>query len=468
MTARVHATVLIATVLIAGLLATACASASTGPGSVDTYDAGLWAQRPVVDLAFDVAPDLRTATGHETVVFTPDLRACELLFRAWPNNPTMSATGSALVVTDVAVDGRPAQARVEQAGAPPGAPGTLIEIPLGACIEPGGSVRADLGFRLTLGVDADERVGTSSATGTAWFGSGFPLLAWVRSTGWARDPAVPMNGETATSEAFALHELAVTVPEDMAVAGVGSATGTTPGARPGTVTHRFTAPAVRDVTVGVGAYTILDKDVGDVHLHLATPTAGTRTDPQEWTARISDAIGKLTGIFGPFPFRDLWVTITPGQSDGTEYPGAVQFGDSRAQRALVAHELSHQWFYGLVGNNQAEDPWLDEGLATYGEVRVSGDEPKLDGDPAVVQQRVQRPMSWWAANGGYDAYTEGVYNQTAALLLTARARAGENAFDEALRGYIRAHAHGVATPGDLVEAFRGLPAAHEVLAGAGP
>ena len=118
------------------------------------------------------------------------------------------------------------------------------------------------------------------------------------------------------------------------------------------------------------------------------------------------------------------------------------------------------------GKNGKPPSGMRQGLATYGEVRVSGDEPKLDGDPAVVLQRVQRPMSWWAENGGFDDYTETVYYQTAALLLTARERAGADAFDEAMRGYVRAHAHGVAAPGDLAAAFRGLPGADELFAGA--
>ena len=34
---------------------------------------------------------------------------------------------------------------------------------------------------------------------------------------------------------------------------------------------------------------------------------------------------------------------------------------------LIPHELSHQWFYSLVGNDQAFEPWLDEAIATYSE-----------------------------------------------------------------------------------------------------
>lgn len=454
-------------VVAAVLLLTACAGASTGAAPVADYDAQLWAQRPVVDLAFDVAPDLRTVTGRESVVFTPDLRVCELVFRAWPNKPTMSRSGSALVVTDATVDGQPVVPRVEHAGAPPGAPGTLVELPLAPCVEPGRSVRAELGFRLTIGVNANERVGSSTATDTAWFGSGYPLLAWVREVGWARDPAVSMYGETATSEVFALRDLAVTVPADMAVTGAGTATGTSPGPRPGTVTHYFTAPAVRDVTVGVGAYEILERDLGDVLLHLATPTAGSRTQPGEWAERIADAIDELTPMFGPFPYRELWVTITPGQGDGTEFAGAIQFSDGRAGPALITHELAHQWFYALVGNNQASDPWLDESLATYGEVRVTDYEPQVRRAGDRVLARVRQPMSWWAQHGGFDEYVHTVYYHGAALLLEARDRAGADPFDEALRNYLAANAHAVASPDDFVAAFRDLPEAYAVLTESG-
>ncbi|MGH3897071.1 MAG: hypothetical protein ACRDTA_02235 [Pseudonocardiaceae bacterium] len=119
------------------------------------------------------------------------------------------------------MDGRPVTSQVSPAGVPPGSPGTLIEVPLAECLDPGESVRAELGFRLTLGEGADERVGFSPETQTAWFGSGFPLLAWSRGRGWARNPAVPMNGETAASEDFMLSALSVTAPTDYRVMGTG-------------------------------------------------------------------------------------------------------------------------------------------------------------------------------------------------------------------------------------------------------
>jgi hypothetical protein len=455
--------------IIAGVLASCTSTASLADPA--SYDANLWPQRPAVELSFDVAPDLRTATGRESVVFTPDMRACELVFRAWPNNPTMSEAGSSLTVTGTSIDGRPVTSQVIAAGAPPGAPGTLIEVPLAECLEPGESVRAEFGFRLVLGADADERVGYSPDTQTAWFGSGFPLLAWVRGGGWARDPAVPMNGETATSEDFMLASLAVTAPTDYQVIGTGVAAGETAGGASGTITHRFTAAAVRDVSVAVGRYDVLDRDVGGVLLHLATPQTGTKADPQDWADEIDASITSLTTLFGPFPYPELWIAITPGQSDGTEFPSALQFGDVRGSllRSLVAHEVSHQWVYSLVGNNQAKDPWLDESLATFGEGIVGGDGD--DYQPDDISRRVVglmgQPMIYWADSGGFGRYTEGIYNQGAAVLLQARRQVGADRFDTALRSYIGANAHRVASPADFAHAFAEAPQVLDLLGKAG-
>jgi hypothetical protein len=454
--------------VLSAILLVACGPA--GPAAVASpYAEGRWPQRPVVDLAFTVANDLRSVQGREAVVFTPDLPVCELVFRAWPNTPTMARTGTSLVVTEVLVDDAPAEPLISQAGAPPGVQGTLIEIPLSGCRAAGQPVRAELGFRLTLGADADERIGTSPATGTAWFGTGFPLLAWVRGEGWAREPAVDMYGESAVSEAFLLRELAVTAPAQLQVTGTGTPLDPAP-AGPGTTTHRFTAAAVRDVAVGVGRYALLERQVGQVRLRLATPLFGTRADPQTWASLIEAAIAEMARMFGPFPYPELWATIVPSQSDGTEFPGALQFGDvGRGELpALIAHEVAHQWFYALVGNNQARDPWLDETLATYGELRALEEDTRLRGDPAQVMERMRRPMTYWAGVGDFGDYVDVVYYDGAAVLLELREQVGEDRFDDALRAYVVANAHRVADPDDLAQAFQDLPQARRVLTHAGP
>jgi aminopeptidase N len=447
-------------VLAAALLVTGC-------GTEQPPTPTPWSERPVVDLEFDVADDLGSVVGRERVVFTPDLATCELVFRTWPNKPATSRSGSSLVVERVAVDGAQATAQDVAAGAPDDAPaGTLLEVPLAACAEPGRQLTVVLDFTLELGEDADERMGTSSDEEIAWFATAFPMLAWERGQGWARDPAVPVSGEMATSEDFRLATLEVTAPDGHQVMGTGTAEGTREGDDPGTTVHRFAASAVRDVSVTVGRLDVAETTVDGVRLHVAA-AEGTRTDLGAWTDEIEASTSALVDLLGPFPYRDLWVSVVPSQSSGIEFPGAVQFGDvdPEARRPLVAHELAHMWFYGLVGNDQGRDPWLDESFATFAQLTTAGGgTPDYADVPAAERRDVGQPMTYWTRfRRPSRTYYDTVYDVGAAALVQARELAGAEDFDAALRDYVRRNAYSIATPQDVTAAFSDLPEVLRVL-----
>jgi Peptidase family M1 domain len=403
------------------------------------------------------------------VVFTPDQPVCELVFRLWANKPTTAAGGTSSQITGAKVGDVAVAPRVEQAGAPGGAPGTLVELALPECAPAGTPITADLTFTLTLGRDAGERVGYSSTAGTAWLATAFPLLAWVRGSGWARDPAVDLFGETVTSEDFRLDDLTVTAAEGQEVLGTGTAAGTSSPA-PGRVAHRFTAEAVRDVAVSVGRFDVATRQVGNVRVHVGAPP-GSRASAGEWADELGAKIETLGELLGPYPYPDLWATIVPPQSDGVEFPMALQFGDERRSQIepLIAHELAHQWFYALVGNNQAEHPWLDESFATYAQAVTAGQQDQYEQSdvPRRLVGELGRPMSFWAREGDFDRYVRGVYDQGAAALLEGRRTVGPERFDDVVRGYLRANAHRVATPADVEAAFRDVPEALELLRDAG-
>jgi len=424
--------------------------------------------RPVVALAFDVAADLASATGRESVTFRPDAEVCELVFRAWPNSPNNAANGTSLRITGASVGGTAVDPVVEAGGAPDGAPGTLVTLPLPACADAGTEVRAELAFALTLGEDG-ERTGHSPAAGIAWFATAHPLLAWVRGRGWATDPAVDMSGESATSEAFRL-DLTVTTDAGQQVLGTGTAAGTTEPA-PGRVAHRFTADAVRDAAVSVGRFDVITREVDGVSVHVGTPRTGSRIDADAWADELATQLDRLGALLGPYPYPDLWATVVPALSDGIEFPTALQFGDEpRAQiRPLVAHELAHQWFYSLVGNDQGRDPWLDESFATWAQALAADQEDQYDLDdvPDRLAGDLGRPMTFWAERGGFGRYVRGVYDQGAAALLEGRREVGADRFDAAVRAYLRANAHRVAAPADVEAAFRDDPEVLDLLRDAG-
>lgn len=435
---------------------------------LDAVPSPAWKDRPVVRLCFDVPSDRRVVTGHETVSFRPDRQTCELVFRAWPNKPDSAVNGTKLEVKAVVVGGKPVTPQVETAGAPKGVPGTLIRVPLAGCLKPGQQVTADLDFTLTLGPDGDERASYSSEDKTAWLATAFPLLAWERGRGWATEPAVNLFGEMTTSEEFDLESLLVIAPSSDEVLGTGRSEGTVEGPRQGTTTHQFSADAVRDVAVTVGELTVVQRDVGNLRVHVGAPASGSKVSPDVWADETVATIRSLVSELGDFPYEDLWVTIAPDVSSGIELAGAIQFGDvdPRQFKALVPHEVAHMWFYGLVGNDQARDPWLDEAFAEYAETLVTGRESQALSyvAPEAVRNQVGRPMSWYAARPeAADLYAAGVYRQGGAMLHKARAAAGPDVFDRLLREYVATYAHTIVTPASVSKAFASAPAALAVM-----
>ena len=67
---------------------------------------------------------------------------------------------------------------------------------------------------------------------------------------------------------------------------------------------------------------------------------------------------------------------------------------------MLVHEVAHEWFYGMVGDDQFRDPWLDEAFATYAEALVSG-----HWSPDGAQRALGLPGAVGAPIGSY------LYNQ---------------------------------------------------------
>jgi aminopeptidase N len=91
--------------------------------------------------------------------------------------------------------------------------------------------------------------------------------------------------------------------------------------------------------------------------------------------------------FGKYPYKEIDVVLgeTGYGIAGMEYPGLVtSVGKVPSQKGIVpavnvvVHELAHQWWYGVVGNNQVKEPWLDEGLTTFSEFLYMQDKMKQD------------------------------------------------------------------------------------------
>jgi hypothetical protein len=411
--------------------------------------------RPVVELDLRLDDDLRTVTGTETVGFTSDLPTDELVFRLVPNGPGPAAAGNRLVV-DAARGDDVAGSGYEDAGAD--GPGGLFVVRLDEELPAGEATEVALDFTLTLGEGDFERVG--AADGVSWWASGAPLLAWQPGVGWAHDPFVDLPGETATSP-VADTTVRVSAPEALTVLMTGDQAA--PSApQDGRRTWTSVEPVARDVSVAVGEFDTASATGGSGVEVTTGVLPGADVPARELTTWTLTAIDQLEARFGPFPYATLTVPLLPIRGGGIEYPSSILLAG--ADRLVLLHEVAHMWFYGMVGDSQFRDPWLDEAFATYAEsvaFPVSED---------AAARALGTPGEVGAAMDQFDSaagYVRRVYGKGGAALVIAREAAGAEAFDAALRCYVDANAWTIATPDDVARALQDLPAALDVLTEAG-
>lgn len=84
---------------------------------------------------------------------------------------------------------------------------------------------------------------------------------------------------------------------------------------------------------------------------------------------IKDCLNTFEGIIGDYPYSTLTVVQSNFLHGGMEYPNLVLISDAIESQndylSVIVHEIAHQWFYNLIGNDEYSEAWLDEGLTEY-------------------------------------------------------------------------------------------------------
>ncbi|MGI8983225.1 MAG: M1 family aminopeptidase [Acidimicrobiales bacterium] len=388
--------------------------------------------RPRYTLRADVRPADGTVDGQLRVLFTPDRDTDRLVFRLWPNGPRSAPAEARLETGQVTLAGAPVASALDD-------PTTLV-VRTGATFRAGQTVDVSMPWSLRVPGAANDRI---SRNGDAMrLGSFFPILPWEPGVGWATDP--PSGGFAEASTApTADFDLTVVVPAGYDVL----ASGTPDPSRPG----RFTGSAMRDVAMSIGRFdtvtaVAMAPQAVQVTVGIHRGTVDSDGAPA-YLDRVVTALEDFGRRFGPYPWPTFTFAITPSLGGGIEYPGHVMQGQNTI--AVASHEVGHQWFYGLVGNNQGRDPWLDEGLASWAEARVENRLARFEARviPAPARNRLGEPMTFWAERS--EVYTAGVYVQGAQALAALGA---PDLVDCALRVFVAQNAYRVATQADLVRA----------------
>jgi aminopeptidase N len=189
-----------------------------------------------------------------------------------------------------------------------------------------------------------------------------------------------------------------------------------------------------------------------------------------------NALGHYNELFGRYPYRELDIVEAPmTYAAGVEFPGIVLINRSLYETMrqpfftyVVAHEVGHQWWYNVVGNDVFDHPWLDEGLTTYAGAlyweavrggrayQQSIDSFEADYDRMLQDGQdhlVTESQAYFEALDKPGVYGTVVYDKGALFFHHLRQEIGWSAFFKALQAYYQAHRYGIAVPEDLLRSF---------------
>jgi len=159
------------------------------------------------------------------------------------------------------------------------------------------------------------------------------------------------------------------------------------------------------------------------------------------------ALARYGQLVGTYPYSTFKVAQSAG-GYGMESPQLIWIpgGLSGSHlRWLVYHETAHQWFYGIVGSDQAREPFTDEAAADMMARYVTG----IWRASRCSTARLDRSIYGYSAA----CYFEVIYIQGAKFLNGLRNRIGNTLFWTTMKRYVSAHRYGLASTKSLLDAI---------------
>jgi hypothetical protein len=251
---------------------------------------------------------------------------------------------------------------------------TVVEVQAPREIGPGGTAR--------LRVEWSARIPYGDVGRAGWVHDYHFLVQWFPKLGVLTDAGWNCHQFHANTEFFSdfgVYDVRLTLPRGFVVGATGRQEGEPTPNPDGTLTHRYVQDDVHDFA-WTASRRFLDRrarfeDPGyppvelrlllqPEHAHLA----------ERYLEATRIALRSYGAWSAPYPYRQITI-VDPAwnsTSGGMEYPtlftgGASVFSPPEVQspEGVTIHEAGHQFWYGLVANNEFEEAWLDEGFNSY-------------------------------------------------------------------------------------------------------
>ncbi|MEM7033929.1 MAG: M1 family metallopeptidase [Chloroflexota bacterium] len=321
----------------------------------------------VYHIELTVSDDRSTLMGREEVHYTNSENADlqEIYFHLYPN-----LLGGSVNIANLTINGEPAIFEYLYSRE------SVMKIPLSTALQPGQAIIIGMDFEITVPQTQDRNYGifanVEEILAAAHF---YPLIATYDDRGWDIEVPSPQGDVVFADSSFYL--VSITAPTEMAIvaSGVMVSQEETGSAQ----TSTFAAGPMRDFYfVATEKYGVISQTVDETTIH-SYYLPGREASAESALQYAVDSLKSFKPRYGQYPFTELDIVPTANLALGIEYPGIVAINatlyDPNAKlgdwpvtvffESTVVHEVAHQWFYSLVGNDQLAEPWVDESLTQY-------------------------------------------------------------------------------------------------------
>jgi peptidase M1-like protein len=413
----------------------------------------------VYHIEFKLADDLYHLTGAEEVRYTnaETVPLNQVRFRLFPN-----ILGGEMMISNLKVDGEPVTPKYELQN-------SVMTVPFGLELESGQSLILQMEFTVTVPQTLESNYGVLAyADDVLALAHAYPMIAVYDDEGWNAE-IPPESGDVTYADA-SFYIVRVSAPKDVVLVTSGRELSRDEAGQAQTLTVAG-GPARDFYVVASPHYEEVSQTFGEVTIHSYAPKES--RDGAEMALQVaSNAIEDFSVHYAPYPYTEFDIVSTPTLALGIEYPGMIAItsriydvnNDYRGvpasiyMESTVAHEAGHQWFYNLVGDDQLDDPWLDESLTQFATLQYFSDEHGPSGEDGFRKSLEGRwenvgkadiPIGLPVAAYSGQEYGAIVYGRGPLFFVALRDEMGKEVFDQFIKDYTETLSWDIATPETL-------------------
>jgi hypothetical protein len=254
---------------------------------------------------------------------------------------------------------------------------TVMVIPLPQPVEPGEAIEVELVWQAKI----PRTFARTGFRGDYFFiAHWFPKLGVLEPDGWNTHQ---YHASTEYFSDYGIYDVTLTLPSEFVVGSTGKLIEQTENPD-GTTTHRYYQEDVHAFTFTASPdYKVVESRFEEPGLPPVDLRLLIQPEHRRQADRHIDAtkatLRHYGTWFGPYPYDHLTI-VDPAYGSGAggmEYPTLFTAGTrlfnpfgGGSPEGVTIHEAGHQFWYALVGNNEFEHAWLDEGLNTFSTSRT--------------------------------------------------------------------------------------------------